>query len=310
MLAAAVSTEARTAATLFTLTLILGVSLGAATKTSGDLSGTWAVTSNYIGWTYFAAWSLSFWPQVLQNAQRGRVDGLSFDFLALNLLGFSCYSAFNCALYYSPVVRAQYVAHYGKKPGVASNDVFFSLHAVFATLVSIVQCAVLPRGEGQRVSRLGAAVLASLVSAVVVYAAVVAAAAGAADAGAGGRATSWLAFLTFVSYVKLSISLMKYIPQAVLNARNKSTAGWSIHNIMLDFTGGALSVLQNLGDASQIGWSAVIGDPVKFGLGFVSMVFDAVFFTQHYCLYAKRAERMSDVDSDGNALLFADGDER
>ena len=194
---------------------------------------------------------------MLQNAQRRSVSGLSFDFLALNLLGFSCYSAFNCALYFSPSVRAQYRAVHGSNPGVASNDVFFSLHAVFATLVSIVQCALLPRAPGQSITRLAYVILAALLLAIVVYAAVVAANPDATASAAGSSQRSLLAFFTFISYVKLSISLMKYIPQAVLNAQNKSTEGWSIHNIMLDFTGGSLSVIQNLGDASQIGWSAV-----------------------------------------------------
>lgn len=251
------ASESRTALTLFALVLALGLLLGLTTPASADLSGAWARASNLIGWTYFAAWSVSFWPQVLQNAQRGTVAGLSFDFLALNLLGFTCYSAFNCALFYSPAVRAQYAAVHGSNPGVKSNDVFFALHAVLATAVSIAQCAALPKAPGQRVTRTALAILAALVTAVAAYAAVVAATPGAGDAGAGGGARSWLAFFTFISYVKLAISLMKYIPQAVLNARNQSTAGWSIHNIMLDFTGGSLSVVQNLGDAQQQGWSAV-----------------------------------------------------
>ena len=253
----AFSTEARTAISLFSLAIVLSLALGFGTPTSTDLTGSWAVASNLIGWAYFSAWSISFWPQVLQNAQRRSVSGLSFDFLALNLLGFSCYSAFNCALYFSPSVRAQYRAVHGSNPGVASNDVFFSLHAVFATLVSIVQCALLPRAPGQSITRLAYVILAALLLAIVVYAAVVAANPDATASAAGSSQRSLLAFFTFISYVKLSISLMKYIPQAVLNAQNKSTEGWSIHNIMLDFTGGSLSVIQNLGDASQIGWSAV-----------------------------------------------------
>jgi len=32
--------------------------------------------------------------------------------------------------------------------------------------------------------------------------------------------------------------------QAVMNFRHKSTVGWSIGNILLDFTGGILSMLQ------------------------------------------------------------------
>ena len=32
-------------------------------------------------------------------------------------------------------------------------------------------------------------------------------------------------------------------------------------------------------------WSGITGDPVKFGLGLVSMVYDAIFMLQHYVWY-------------------------
>lgn len=54
----------------------------------------------------------------------------------------------------------------------------------------------------------------------------------------------WLDFLNSCSYIKLAITLIKYVPQAVMNYRRKSTVGWSIGNILLDFTGGMLSMLQ------------------------------------------------------------------
>ena len=54
----------------------------------------------------------------------------------------------------------------------------------------------------------------------------------------------YLDFLYFCSYVKLFITLIKYVPQAYLNFRRKSTFGWSIGNILLDFTGGFLSIGQ------------------------------------------------------------------
>ncbi|EIE79805.1 hypothetical protein RO3G_04510 [Rhizopus delemar RA 99-880] len=43
--------------------------------------------------------------------------------------------------------------------------------------------------------------------------------------------------------------LIKYIPQAWINFKRQSTIGWSIHNILLDFTGGALSIVQLVFDA-------------------------------------------------------------
>ena len=58
--------------------------------------------SSIIGWTYFAAWILSFFPQLVLNWQRKSVVGLSFDYQLFNFCGFACYSAFNLALFYAP----------------------------------------------------------------------------------------------------------------------------------------------------------------------------------------------------------------
>ena len=50
--------------------------------------------------------------------------------------------------------------------------------------------------------------------------------------------------------------------------------------------GGSLSLGQLLLDAGCSGqWSQLIGDPVKFGLGFASMLFDTLFMLQHFVLY-------------------------
>ena len=77
--------------------------------------------------------------------------------------------------------------------------------------------------------------------------------------------------------------MIKYIPQVYVNYRRKSTVGWSIGQILLDFTGGILSILQLVIDASlQADWSGVSGNPVKFGLGTIGILFDVIFMTQHY----------------------------
>jgi len=86
--------------------------------------------------------------------------------------------------------------------------------------------------------------------------------------------------------IKLAISFVKYCPQVFLNFRRKSTIGWNIWNVLLDFTGGLLSVAQLIFDSWRKGdWGGITGDPVKFGLGFISMAFDLIFMFQHYVLY-------------------------
>ena len=82
-----------------------------------------------VGWIYFIAWSISFYPQIILNFKRRSVIGLNFDFLALNILGHSCYSVFNLYLYTSSNVQQQYYAKHphGVLP-VLLNDVSLSFY--------------------------------------------------------------------------------------------------------------------------------------------------------------------------------------
>lgn len=149
-------TELRATCTTYFIVLAIGLGLGFGLPTPAICSTctnqSWNVASSVMGWVYFSAWSVSFWPQILVNWHRKSVVGLSFDYAALNLLGFSCYSAYNVALFYNPTVRAQYAAqHKGNTPGVKLNDVLFSLHAAVVTLLLIVQIFIYERGN-QRVS--------------------------------------------------------------------------------------------------------------------------------------------------------------
>ena len=106
-----------------------------------------------------------------------------------------------------------------------------------------------------------------------------------------GQKFNLLDFLYFLSYVKVGITAVKYIPQVMLNYQRKSTAGWAIWNILLDFSGGSLSIIQLIGDsfAQDGSWTGVIGNPAKLGLGLVSICFDVIFIVQHYVLYRNPA---------------------
>lgn len=91
-----------------------------------------------------------------------------------------------------------------------------------------------------------------------------------------------------LSYVKLLITFIKYVPQAWHNYKVKSTEGWAIQTIMLDLTGGVLSLIQLIIDSAlEADWSGISGNPVKFGLSIVSLFFDVIFMTQHYILYRR-----------------------
>ncbi|KAK9759970.1 hypothetical protein K7432_016466 [Basidiobolus ranarum] len=183
----------------------------------------YATVSSLIGWTYFLAWSISFYPQVILNYKRKSVQGLSTDFVVYNIYGFTCYSLYNCAFYWSPEIRKEYRdRNHGRDNLVQVNDVFFGLHALIISTVTLVQILYYKVGFEQKPSR----VLKVFTAVTFVL--------------AGGFLLSilsgwgmWIDLLYFLSYVKLTISIIKYCPQVYLNWKSKSTVGWSIHNIIL-----------------------------------------------------------------------------
>ncbi|KAJ1742372.1 hypothetical protein IWW40_000561 [Coemansia sp. RSA 1250] len=226
-----------------------------------------------LGWTYFIAWSVSFYPQILLNYKRKSVEGLSIDFLVYNVYGFTCYALFNTAFYFNKSIGDEYSRRNdGHQNLVRFNDLFFSYHALALSIITFAQSFYYKRAATQRASRTARGffygTLAMLVLSVF---------------------SSIYNAVYLLSFIKLGCSMIKYIPQAWLNWQRKSTAGWSIHNILLDFTGGMLSFAQLVLDAARSGNVAeALGNPVKFGMGLASVGFDVLFVVQHYILYTDR----------------------
>jgi cystinosin len=67
--------------------------------------------------------------------------------------------------------------------------------------------------------------------------------------------------------------------------KRKSTTGWSIWMVLLDFAGGVLSLFQLCLEA----WvlqdpSLITGDAIKFGLGLVSIIYNLLFIVRPHPL--------------------------
>lgn len=56
---------------------------------------TWETLSIIVGWIYFFAWSLSFYPQIWENYKRQSVGGFSVEFALLNPCGFFFYTFYS-----------------------------------------------------------------------------------------------------------------------------------------------------------------------------------------------------------------------
>ncbi|KAI8977270.1 PQ loop repeat-domain-containing protein [Mycotypha africana] len=239
------------------------------------------IFSTIVGWGYFLAWSISFYPQAILNWQRKSVQGLSMDFVYYNIYGFLCYWVFNMSFYFSESIKDEYKERNSSRDStVRFNDVMFASHALLISSFTLSQTFYYKRDSAQQLSK-GAKYFITLSAAGVLLAIFVKTLIG------QQKLIMWIDILYFLSYIKLIISLIKYIPQAYLNYKRQSTIGWSIHNILLDFTGGLLSITQLFLDAFIDGeWSKITGNPAKLGLGLLSISFDILFIVQHYVLYS------------------------
>uniref|UniRef100_A0A182NS31 Cystinosin homolog n=1 Tax=Anopheles dirus TaxID=7168 RepID=A0A182NS31_9DIPT len=236
------------------------------------------IISLLVGWSYTACWSAGYYPQIWLNYRRKSVVGLSFDFLYINIVGHISYVVFNVFLYWNSYVEEEYYRRHplGLNP-VIGNDIGFAVHAVFGTGLTILQCRIYDNG-GNSVSKPARAIICTYLVIIVVT-----------MVSAVFDVMHWLDFLYILSYIKLSTTMIKYFPQAYMNYRRKSTEGFEIMNRLLDIAGGLLGILQMVINAWNFDdWRSIGGDPVKFGLGIFSILFDLVFMFQHYILYRKR----------------------
>lgn len=236
----------------------------------------WTGLSWSLGWTYTIIWSLSFYPQIWINWKRKSTTGLSMDFLCLNPIGFACLTVYSIALYASPTVRAQYAdRHDGHFPQVQPNDIAFAGHALVLSLVILSQTLVYKRGVQHQLSRFHRTVILLILSTIAIALLL-----------AWSGWLIWLDFIILLSLLKLYVTAAKMVPQAWYNYQRKSTVGWSIENIVMDMTGGILSLVQLVIDSAlDHDWRGITGNPGKLGLSFLALGFDTLFLVQHFILY-------------------------
>ena len=59
----------------------------------------------------------------------------------------------------------------------------------------------------------------------------------------------------------------------------------------------------------QSDWSGITGNPIKLGLGQVSIFFDILFMVQHYILYRDKGKEREDEDSGESRGLLGNDEE-
>jgi len=269
-------------------------------KNSGLPTKWYRLVSSILGYTYFLCWSISFYPQIITNYRRKSTQGLSGDFSLLNLFGFTCYSIYTSCFFWSDTVKNQYKKRHGENSEITvqSNDVAFACHSLILCFIQFSQ--ILYYNNFHDISSIRRhfhpftlffllGMIASCLSYILLTS-------------YNMYSMMWpLDYLYLLSFVKVAVTVFKYIPQVNLNFQRKSTVGWNIWNVLLDFAGGMLSLIQLLCDCLSLhDFTGITGNWVKFGLSCVSMLFDIIFLLQHYVIYPNLGdgETMSDVNPD------------
>lgn len=282
--------------------------------------------SSFFGVMYVLCWGASFYPQAYMNCRRRSVEGMSFDLIVYNIIGYSAY------LTYTITQRA--VQHQTAGPdAVEIHDAFFAGHSLLLCIFIGGQILLYDRGT-QKLGKVCKVVCSLIIGLALVQCAL--AAAGSirwvtdlSDPVTGltppndhhryleGAKTNrqfwenwWTAFVDtwslsmFFGYVKVFVTLLKYNPQVHLNFRNQSTEGMSILAFILDFSGGVLSLMQNYLDAYNYSDQAYIyGNLPKLGISFVTLFYDLLLMFQHFVLYKKRSpERLGSYSPVANAI--------
>lgn len=254
-------------------------------------SETFKIAYTVFGWIAFVVWSSSFYPQFILNYSRKSVVGLNFNYLILNNTKHTLYLIYNASLYFSPNVRFQYHQKYGfdQMIPVAANDVAFSTHAVSLTLALLFQVAIYERGN-QSISKITMGIITVVWITVGVCFFI------------AFPSKSWLWLISIFNTMQVVLATIKYIPQAFMNFMIKSTDGFSIGNVFLDFCGGmanyAQMVIQSIDQNSWVNFSGNLG---KVLLSLVCMFFDLLFMCQHYVLYpSKKTSSISPSKLDDN----------
>ena len=231
------------------------------------------IISEVMGIVCTLAWSVSFYFMAWEVIKVKNADGLSINYLMLNFIGYTYYSVYN-------VYGFTYDPPYNNGQ-IHTSDIIFSVHGLFLTSLHIVLVLYYPRFDNKPKT---VWVVCAIMSILFV-------------AGYSFVNPNIQDIVLTMGIMKVVISFIKYVPQVYLNWFRKSTYGFSIHNILLDFTGGLLTFLQIPVDFYASGTKPKLDSNLnlaKFLLGFITVFFDFVFLIQHYCIYPSNIAQKHD----------------
>lgn len=230
----------------------------------------------FCGWAYAIIWGVAFYPTIFLNYKLKTSDSMSWDFIILNLVGYSCYTLSLYLQLYNDTVRLQYKQLFGGRlPLLSLADITYSAHGlllIYIILSQIIFGNSLWKFNNQRISfrlqRTSRILLMVLFTYVFLS----------LSADKSGHA--FLNFTINLAYCKIIISLVKYLPQVQHNYRRKTMYGISRMQIQLDLLGALFCIAEIYLKNELPLMKAIEANRGKLGITLVASVFSTIFLYQ------------------------------
>ena len=230
--------------------------------------------SNIVGWICACVWTGSLATLAVSNELASSTAGIAPDMVLYNALGLLCWTCYSIYFY----------IHSELGVPVFVQDIVYSISSYVVVIVFLFQI--------YRFGSTGITTFAKLYCFALLSFLAKAALENVISDGAGNAQ-----FVSQLARIHLACALIKYIPQVHYNYSRKSTEGYSITAVWLDFTGAVLLLLQMFFDGIiRHKWSLMITLNIpKFVLCFEVILFNLIYAFQHYVLYGVRIIPVEDT---------------
>lgn len=234
-----------------------------------------------LGLVYVVAWSISMYPPVWINYKQKSTKAVSVDFVMLNTAGYIYLQVYTILQLY-----CWQTEDLVPRPKVTQFDLWYSLHGSFLNFVLLSQIVFSRRlwkfYKSSTYRRMKTGYFRILMISLITFAALSVHFIY-SNLYFGWDNTRTLAYCNNLFLLKISMSLIKYIPQVKHNYDRKSVKGFAIEGVLLDCIGGIASMLQLLLQLSRDGGFSIINFLTNFGkigLALVTLVFNFIFISQ------------------------------
>ena len=260
---------------------------------------------NTFGWLSFAAWAVSFYPQLITNFRLKQTDGMSIDMNIFSLVGYILYTVICCIFFWDLPIRNTYqTVFHNSNLNIGLYDIVFSIHALIITI--LLNCQYLlykPQNDKFSLASkwilliMGSTlIVATLTSSVLPFMCNVA------------LSSVWVYYLLYLSILYNIIVAIKYFPQIYYFYKHKSSYGWNICNTYFDIAGGIFLLCETATNAVRLrDYSLLYSNIAKLNLILITIICDAIIFIQYYCCYYK-PKRKDSTESFESLLLESDSE--